>query len=137
MTSNMRITCTKKIGQNFRIFYNEAEVEALGLQVGDIVEITTTVIKENVPDLDAMGVKRVSKPPRGTPPMIATRWTSFSTLMKNLSNEHPQGIPVEVIYLDVAKKMEVDESFTDRLLNAFKEVGYIFEPKKGLWLWSD
>lgn len=135
MTSG-KITCTKKIGQNFRIFYNEAETEALGLEVGDIVEVTTTIIRKYEPEPDPRLIATRGAP-SGMPPEIRTRWAAFSVVMKNLSKEYPKGIPADILYQRVGEEMTIPSDLVERMLNSFKEVGEVFEPKKGFWLWSN
>lgn len=135
MTS--KITCTKKIGQNFRIFYNEAEAEAIGLEVGDIVEVTTTIIKKNEPDWEAITRKTDAKWLTGTlPPEMATRASQLRTIMKQMKGKYVSGIPEDALLATVGMEMSVDADFAKRMLAKLAEIGEVYQPKNGLWVWA-
>lgn len=38
------VVSTKKVGQSYRVFFDRSEIEALGLEVGDIVEVDARVV---------------------------------------------------------------------------------------------
>lgn len=54
------IVSTKKVGQSYRIFFDRSEIEALGLEVGDIVQVEASVVsKAPLPRIDDATIKSV------------------------------------------------------------------------------